>query len=152
MDDQGTRNNLIYIQQCQGMLILFNNCCYLSWQYKTVQNFAIQASAIHEMGTSRCTSKIQKKQRSHCQPSVYNEKAKQIYFCCIGYTKDFDYIDHNRLWLAFKKQGYMGSKQLNCLKLRNKCTRPDPLYVELLTIYFWMRILLHLLPCFMNSS
>ena len=26
---------------------------------------------------------------------------KSIYFCCIDYAKDFDCVDHNKLWKIF---------------------------------------------------
>ena len=30
---------------------------------------------------------------------------KNIYFCFIDYSEDFDCVDHNRLWKIFKKMG-----------------------------------------------
>ena len=30
---------------------------------------------------------------------------KNIYFCSIDYTKDFDCVDHNKLWEILKKMG-----------------------------------------------
>ena len=30
---------------------------------------------------------------------------KNIYFCFIDYAKDFDYVDHNKLWEILKKMG-----------------------------------------------
>ena len=30
---------------------------------------------------------------------------KNIYFCFINYAKDFDYVDHNKLWKIFKEMG-----------------------------------------------
>ena len=48
------------------------------------------------------------------------EKAKEfqknIYFCFIGYTKDFDFVDHNKLWKILKEMGI--PDHLTCL-LRN---------------------------------
>ena len=48
------------------------------------------------------------------------EKAKEfqknIYFCCIDYSKAFDCVDHNTLWEILQKMGI--PDQLTCL-LRN---------------------------------
>ena len=48
------------------------------------------------------------------------EKAKEfqknIYFCFVGYTKDFDCVDHNKLWTVLKELGI--PDHLTCL-LRN---------------------------------
>ena len=30
---------------------------------------------------------------------------KNIYFCFIDYTKAFDYVDHNKLWIILKEMG-----------------------------------------------
>ena len=44
------------------------------------------------------------------------EFQKNIYFCFIGYAKDFDCVDHNKLWTTLQKMGI--PDQLTCL-LRN---------------------------------
>ena len=44
------------------------------------------------------------------------EFQKNIYFCCIDYTKAFDCVDHNKLWKILKKMGI--PDHLTCL-LRN---------------------------------
>ena len=44
------------------------------------------------------------------------EYQKNIYFCFIDYTKDFDWVDHNKLWKILQEMGI--SDHLNCL-LRN---------------------------------
>ena len=44
------------------------------------------------------------------------EFQKNIYFCFIDYTKDFDYVDHNKLWKIFQEMGI--PDHLICL-LRN---------------------------------
>ena len=41
---------------------------------------------------------------------------KNIYFCCIGYVKAFDCVDHNKLWKILKEIGI--PDHLTCL-LRN---------------------------------
>ena len=33
------------------------------------------------------------------------EFQKNIYFCFIDYTKAFDYVDHNKLWIILKEMG-----------------------------------------------
>ena len=44
------------------------------------------------------------------------EFQKNIYFSVIDYTKDFDWVDHNKLWKILQEMGI--SDHLNCL-LRN---------------------------------
>ena len=44
------------------------------------------------------------------------EFQKNIYFCFIDYTKDFDCVDHNKLWKILKEMGI--PDHLSCL-LRN---------------------------------
>ena len=46
------------------------------------------------------------------------EFQKNIYFCFIDYTKDFDYMDHYKLWKIIQEMGI--PDQLTCL-LRNLC-------------------------------
>ena len=45
-----------------------------------------------------------------------SEFQKNIYFCFIDYAKDFDCMDHNKLWKILKEMGI--PDQLTCL-LRN---------------------------------
>ena len=44
------------------------------------------------------------------------EFQKNIYFCLTDYAKDFDYVDHNKLWKILKEMGI--PDHLTCL-LRN---------------------------------
>ena len=44
------------------------------------------------------------------------EFQKNIYFCCIDYTKAFDCVDHNKLWKILKEMGIQD--HLTCF-LRN---------------------------------
>ena len=46
------------------------------------------------------------------------EFQKNIYFCFIDYAKDFDCVDHNKLWKIMKEMGI--PDHLTCL-LRNLC-------------------------------
>ena len=41
------------------------------------------------------------------------EFQKNIYFCFIGYTKTFDYVDHNKLWKILQEMGI--PDHLTCL-------------------------------------
>ena len=47
---------------------------------------------------------------------------KNIYLCFIDYTKDFDYVDHNKLWKTLKEMGI--PDHLTCL-LRNLYVDPE---------------------------
>jgi len=51
------------------------------------------------------------------------EKAREfqenIYFCCIDYDKDFDCVDHDKLWKILQEMGVPG--HLTCI-LRNLCS------------------------------
>ena len=52
----------------------------------------------------------------HCVMGKEREFQKNIYFCFIDYTKDFDDVDHNKLWKILKEMEI--SDHLTCL-LRN---------------------------------
>ena len=52
----------------------------------------------------------------HCIIKKAREFQKNIYFCCIDYAKDFDCVDHNKLWKILKEMGI--PDHLTCL-LRN---------------------------------
>ena len=67
---------------------------------------------------------LQKAEESEMKlpPSIHwliekaREFQKNIYFCFIDYTKDFDCVDHNKLWKILKEMGT--PEHLMCL-LRN---------------------------------
>ena len=40
-----------------------------------------------------------------CIMEKAREFQKNIYFCFIDYAKDFDYVDHNKLWKILKEMG-----------------------------------------------
>ena len=52
---------------------------------------------------------MQRNQRSICQHPLGSSKAtefqKNIYFCFIDYAKDFDCVDHKKLWKILKEMG-----------------------------------------------
>ena len=92
-------------RQCQRMLKLLHNCTHFIHQQSNTQNSPSQASTVHELRISRCSSWIQKRQRnqrSNCQHPWIIEKSREfqkiIYFCFIDYAKAFDCVDHNKLW------------------------------------------------------
>ena len=41
----------------------------------------------------------------HCIIKKAREFQKNIYFCFIDHSKDFDYVDHNKLWKILKEMG-----------------------------------------------
>ena len=92
-------------RQCQRMFKLLHNCTHFTCQQSNAQNPPSQPSTVHEPRISRCSSWIQKRQksqRSNCQHLLDHRKRKRIseniYFCFIDYAKAFDYVDDNKLW------------------------------------------------------
>ena len=74
-----------------------------SYQQDNAQNPSSQASTVHELRTSRCTSWVQKSQRKRNQIAnirwiIENarEFQKNIYFCFIDSAKAFDCVDHDK--------------------------------------------------------
>ena len=63
---------------------------------------------------------MQRNQISNCQYPLDHQKNKRvpenIHFCFIDYAKDFDSVDHNKLWKILKEMGI--TDHLTCL-LRN---------------------------------
>ena len=85
---------------------------YLICQQSNAQNSPSDASTVHELRTSRCSSWIQKRQRnqrSNCKHPLDHQKSKRVpekhYFCFIDYAKAFDCVDHNKLWKILQKMG-----------------------------------------------
>ena len=121
-------------RQCQRMFELLYNCTHPRYQQGYAQNPSIQASAVCELRTSKCTSWDQKRQRNqrlNYQHSLDHGESKGIpekhLLCFINYMKTFDYVDHNKLWKVFQEMGIPG--HLTCL-LRNQyagqeMTEPD---------------------------
>ena len=97
------------------------NCTHFTCQQSNAQNPPSQTSIVCELRIFRCSSWIQKRQRnqiSNCQhpQEKAREFQKNMYFCFIGYMKDFDCVDHNELWKILKEMGILD--HLTCL-LRN---------------------------------
>ena len=68
-------------RQCQRMLKLPHNCTYLTRWKSNAQNSPSQASTVHELRTSRCSSwfyKRQRNQRSNCQHLLDHRKSKWV--------------------------------------------------------------------------
>ena len=68
-------------RQCQRMLKLPHNCTYLTRWKSNAQNSPSQASTVHELRTSRCSSwfyKRQRNQRSNCQHPLDHQKSKRV--------------------------------------------------------------------------
>ena len=115
-------------RQCQRMLKLLHNCSHLTCQHGNAQNAPSEASTVGELRTSRCSSWIQKRQRSqksNCQHPLDHQKSKRVpekhlffsrkaYFCFIDYAKDFVWITIN--WKILKEMEIPDN--LTCL-LRN---------------------------------
>ena len=95
----------------------------ISCASKVMLNPSSQASIVHELRISRCSSwilKRQRNQRSTCQHLLDHRKSKRItekhLLCFTDYTKAFDCVDHNKLWKILKEMGILD--HLTCL-LRN---------------------------------
>ena len=110
-------------RQCRRMFKLLHTCTHLTHWQSNAQNSLSQASTVHELWTSRCSTCMQKRQRnqrSNFQHPLDHWKGKKnIYFCFIDYAKALDCMDHNKLWKILKEMGI--PDHLNCL-LRNLYT------------------------------
>ena len=89
-------------RQCQRMFKLPHNYTHLTRQQSNAQNSPSQASTVHELRASRCSSWIQKRQRnkrSNCNICWIIEKSREFWknICFIDYAKAFDCVDHNKL-------------------------------------------------------
>ena len=91
--------------ECQRMLKLLHSCTHFTCQQGNAQIPSSQASTVHEMRISRCTSWIQKRQRNqrpNCQHQLDHRKSKGIpekhLLLFIDFSKPFDCVDENKLW------------------------------------------------------
>ena len=111
-------------RQCQRMLKLLYNCTHLTCQKSNAQNSPSQASKVCEPSTSRCSSGFQKRQRnqrSKLPTSIGSQKKQENSrknICFTDYAKDFNCVDHNKLWKILKEM--VIPDHLTCL-LRNLC-------------------------------
>ena len=104
-------NAEVQIGLCRCDFISFG---YIPWGGITglYGNSPSQASTVCEPWTSRCSSGFRKGWGTRDQIANIRwiiEKArefqKNIYFCFIDYAKDFDCVDHNKLWKIFQEIG-----------------------------------------------
>ena len=110
--------------QWKRMLKLLHNCTHLSANKVMFKMLQVRLPTVHEPRTSRCSRWIWKRkrnQKSNCQHPLDHKKSKRvpeknIYFCFINYAKDFDCVDHNKLWKILQEMGI--PDHLTCL-LRN---------------------------------
>ena len=107
--------------QLERMVKLLHSCSHLTCQQSNAQYSPSQASMVHEMRTSRCSSWFQKRQRnkrSNCQHPLDHRKSKGIpekhLFCFIDYIKAID----------------CGSQQTSENSERDGNTRPPDLPLE----------------------
>ena len=66
----------------QRMFKLLHNCTHFTCQQGNTQNPSSQVSAVCELRTSRCTSWIQKRQRSNCQ-NLLDHRQSQYQQCLV---------------------------------------------------------------------
>ena len=92
-------------------IILISHAKYY-FEQNNAQNSPGKALAVRELGTYRCSSwtqKRQKNQRSNCNIRWITEKAREFqkntYLCFTDFIKPFDCVDHNKLWEALKEMG-----------------------------------------------
>ena len=115
--------------QCQRMFKLPYNCAHFTCQQGNAQNPSSQASTVHELRTSRCTSWIQERQRnkrSNCQHFLDHRKSKRIsethLLLLHDSAKAFDCVVHDKLWNILQEMGI--PDHLTCL-LRNLYARQE---------------------------
>ena len=123
-------------RQCQRIFKLSHNCTHLTQQQSNAQNSPSQASTIWTVNFQMFKLDLENSEKpeirlptsteliiANIQHSLIIEKArefqKNIYFCFIDYTKDFDCVGHNKLWKILKEMGI--PDHLTCL-LRNLYT------------------------------
>ena len=58
-----------------------------------------------QAGFRKCTGTRDQIANSSCITEKAREFQKNIYFCFIDYVKDFDCVDHNKLWKILQEMG-----------------------------------------------
>ena len=56
------------------------------------------------------------------------EFQKKIYFCFIAYAEAFDFVDHNKLWIFFKRWEYQTTLPASleiCIQVKKQQLEPD---------------------------
>ena len=98
-------------RQCQRMLRLPHNCTHshASKVLLKILQARLQQYVNHELpDVQACFRKGRGTRDQIAKISLIIEKArefqKNIYFCFIDYAKDFDCVDHNKLWKILKEK------------------------------------------------
>ena len=103
----------------QRMFKPLHNCTHLTHEQSNSQNSLSQASTVHEPGTSRCSSWIQKRQmnqRPNCRQLLNHQKSKRLPEKHLLLL----YWLHQSLWLSRSQQTVKNSS-------RDGNTRPPDL-------------------------
>ena len=97
--------NVLTIEQLHSSLMIVRSClksCMLGFrlQYYANQELPhVQAGFRKGRGTRDQIANI------HWIIEKVKEFQKNIYLCFISYTQAFDYVDHDKLWKALKRDG-----------------------------------------------
>ena len=103
-----THHTIVHISRARRLMLKILQARlqqYVNWEHSDVQ-----AGFRKGRGTRDQTANI------HWVTEKARELRKNIYFCFIDYVKDFDCVDHNKLWKILKEMGI--PNHLTCL-LRN---------------------------------
>ena len=99
-------------RQCQRMLKLPQNCTYLTCRQSNAQNSPNQASTVMNCELPDVQAGFRKGRGARDQIANIcwiikkaREFQKNIYFCFLDYAKDFDCMDHNKLWKTLQEMG-----------------------------------------------
>ena len=119
-------DGFLYICMCLLFLIksqLPHSCTHLTCKQSNAQNSPSQASTICERELPDVQAGFRKGKGTRDQITSIcwiikkeNEFQKNIYFCFIDYSKDFECVDYSKLWKILKEMGI--PDHLTCL-LRN---------------------------------
>ena len=98
-------------RQCQRMFKLLHNCTHftnkvmLKILQTRLQHYMIQELSDVQAGFRK--GRGTKDQIANIRWTIKKarEFQKNIYFCFIDYAKDFDCVDHNKLWKILKEMG-----------------------------------------------
>ena len=118
-------------RQCRGMLKLSNNCTHLTRQQSNSQNSPSQASTVHELRTSRCSSWIQKMQRNPeiKLPASVGSQKKQENSRRTSTSTSLTTLKPLKMWITtnhgkfLKKQEYQATfpaSQKICIKVKKQ--------------------------------
>ena len=114
-------------RQCQKMFKLLHSCTHLICQQNNALNSPSQASIVHELRISRCSSWTQERQRhqrSNCQHPLDHRKSREFRKTSTLLTMPKPLTvwkghSHNKMWKILQEMGV--PDPLTCF-LRNLCT------------------------------